>query len=78
MRHDINGKCFGLFLYSIILGVSDIIVILMTFHRLQTLSKIARFGQRPESDLKVRTEMFVFELFILKNLDLDISKCHLL
>ena len=52
-----------MFLYSIILGVSDIIVILMTFHRLQTLSKIARFGQRPESDLKVRTEMFVFELF---------------
>ena len=43
-------------------GVSDFIVILMTFHRLQTLSKIARFGQRPDSDLKVRTQMFAFEL----------------
>ena len=43
-------------------GVSDFIVILMTFHRLQTLSKIARFGQRPDTDLKVGKEIFVFEL----------------
>ena len=51
MRHLVLFS-FGL----TILGVSDLIVMLMTFHRLQSLSKIARFGQKPDCDLKVRSD----------------------
>ena len=51
-----------------ILGVSDFIVILMTIHRLQTLSKIARFGQKPECDLKVRKETLTLNPLVLVSL----------